>query len=511
MIWLLGVFHFIIEQIKKYNLSKSFSSPEDLDRWLERLNNRQINNLITLDIKPEELTVPKTTIVNENLLNCTDYKNRLKALSKVQNCEGYYHLFNRFCSIYFLRKPSFYEDLEEISKAETSRYALWVIGEEDFNNSPYRKEDLKMILGAKDTPKEEDEKEKDWLVAESLALVAKNKLSINSKYHREDMELISISGSECLQMTGSYPEYGLNRLAINDVSLSDPYHLENMQILAESPVSAEYLYRLMTNPEFIKRKTYRQEIDALRYAKSEVTAMAMYRFITNDKTENFWEISNLMQDHNLNYLNAYNLGRNKTVTGNNHPNYIQVLYMLNEVSDQYVLFFASLLADKNLINSGYQDYDLDLLLKIDNEEIFMDLYEIMSNEQSLNSEHHIEDVKLISTEEDSKKRKAYLSKATDKISLQNQHHRYDMEFIKRIDYSEIDERTLNKMYFYLYNNQGMTNPRHIEMLEKIYNGCSIDEINEVECYLSKIENNLEEYVQNQPKKKGIISRILKRK
>ena len=77
------------------------------------------------------------------------------------------------------------------------------------------------------TKKEEHEKEKDWIVAESLALVAKNKLSINSKYHREDMELISISGSECLQMTGSYPEYGLNRLAINDVSLSDSYHLEN--------------------------------------------------------------------------------------------------------------------------------------------------------------------------------------------------------------------------------------------------------------------------------------------
>ena len=117
----------IIEQIKKYNLSSAFSSPEDLDRWLESLNNRQINNIITLDINPDELTVPKTTIVNENLLNCTDYKNRLRALSKVQNCEGYYHLFNRFCSIYFLRKPSFYEDLEEISKAETSRYALWVI------------------------------------------------------------------------------------------------------------------------------------------------------------------------------------------------------------------------------------------------------------------------------------------------------------------------------------------------------------------------------------------------
>jgi hypothetical protein len=197
----------IIEQIKRYDLSSAFSSPEDLDRWLESLNNRQINNLITLDINLEELNVPKEVIVNQNILNCTDYKNRLKALSKVQNCNGFYHLFERFCSIYFLNHPSFYEDVEKISKATSSKYALWVIGEESFNKSKYRKEDLKMILGAKDTPKEDESKEKDWLVAEALATVAKNKSSINSPYHQEDMELIAISGSDCLQMTGSYPDY----------------------------------------------------------------------------------------------------------------------------------------------------------------------------------------------------------------------------------------------------------------------------------------------------------------
>ena len=91
----------IIEQIKRYNLTNAFSSPEALDKWLENLNNRQIQNLITLDINPEELTVPRSVIINENILNCEDYKQKLKALSKVQNCDGFYHLFDRFCSIYF--------------------------------------------------------------------------------------------------------------------------------------------------------------------------------------------------------------------------------------------------------------------------------------------------------------------------------------------------------------------------------------------------------------------------
>ena len=48
----------------------------------------------------------------------TDYKNRLKALSKVQNCNGFYHLFERFCSIYFLNHPSFYEDVEKRNPGE---------------------------------------------------------------------------------------------------------------------------------------------------------------------------------------------------------------------------------------------------------------------------------------------------------------------------------------------------------------------------------------------------------
>ena len=399
-----------------------------------------------------------------------------------------------------------------ISEADTAKYAFWVIGEESFNNSPYRNEDLNMILGAQDTPKEnEDDFQRNWLVAEALATVAKNRDSINSKYHREDMELISISGSDCLQMNGSYPSYGLNKLAINKVSLNDPYHLENMQILAENPASIKYLYLLMTDKDAIKRETYRQEIDALRHAKSEVTALAMYNFITNPKLDGYHEISNLMQQYDLNYLNAYSLGRNDTIPGNKTNNYIQNLYLLNNVDDEYVLFFSSLLADKNLNKSGYLEQNLQTLSTITHDGIFMDLYELMSNKESLNSEHHLEDVKLISQEENKQKRKLYMALATDKDSLSSPNHRFDMEYINKLTLEDLDKKFMDTVHYYIVNSNGIRDPRHIEILEKLYNGTPIEEIDEIAIHLSNIEENIEEYIQKQPKKKGFLSRILRRK
>ena len=135
----------------------------------------------------------------------------------------------------------------------------------------------------------------------------------------------------------------------------------------------------------------------------------------------------------------------------------------------------------------------------------------MSSEESLNSEHHIEDVKLISEEEEKEKRKLYLAKATDKKSLQSPNHRYDMEYIKKLTIEDLDKKFMDKAHYYLFNNHGISDPLHIEKLERLYNGIPIDDLNEIDEYLSQIEENLEEYVQNQPKKKGILARILKRR
>ena len=126
---------------------------------------------------------------------------------------------------------NYYEDMEMISKAPSARYPLWIINEDDFINSPYHKEDLKLIVETLSTRKGTDN-ESDWLVAEALTSVAGNANSINSPYHQKDMQLIANADRKCLQWSTSISEHSLNTLAINIVSLKDKYHLENMEILA---------------------------------------------------------------------------------------------------------------------------------------------------------------------------------------------------------------------------------------------------------------------------------------
>ena len=128
----------IIKKIKEYDLTESFSSPQEIEEWLKGLNQRQINNFINLSIPPNEIDLPLGMLTNENLLNCEDYEQRVRALNEVKNGEGCWHLFGSLCSVHFLKSKTFYEDVKLIATADTARYVLWVIGDEVFANSQYR-------------------------------------------------------------------------------------------------------------------------------------------------------------------------------------------------------------------------------------------------------------------------------------------------------------------------------------------------------------------------------------
>lgn len=267
----------VIYQIKTYNLTKAFKDEKELKLWLSKLNNMKISNFLSLNISSDDIKFPLGIIVNEDLLNCSDYIQRIEALSKIKNGDGCWHLFDELCNSNFIKSKNFYKDLEMLSKADTAQYALCVLGKDAFINSPYHDEDLRLIV---ETHNIEDE-ELDYIVLEALATVAGNVDSINSPYHQADMKLIAESGSDCLQMSHSYPERCINALAINKISLNDKYHLENMQILVKNPVVSELLYIIMTDPYIVNGKNYRKEIDALINAKSKHTARALYYYIVN--------------------------------------------------------------------------------------------------------------------------------------------------------------------------------------------------------------------------------------
>ena len=141
----------------------------------------------------------------------------------------------------------------------------------------------------------------------------------------------------------------------------------------------------------------------------------------------------------------------------------------------------------------------------------MDLYKVMTNKNSLESINHRHDVTLIAREQIKEKRKMLVAKATDKKSLELRTHEFDMEFISSLDMSKYDKKTIDKMYYYLFNNTGLNHPRHKEILERLANGTPIEELDEIAIYLSQIEENMDEYIQNQPKKQGFLARILRRK
>ena len=175
------------------------------------------------------------------------------------------------------------------------------------------------------------------------------------------------------------------------------------------------------------------------------------------------------------------------------------------------MFIASILADKYSIESGEQDLDIQTILSITDEEIFMDLYKVMTNKNSLESINHRHDVTLIAKEQVKEKRKMLVAKATDKKSLELRTHEFDMEFISLLDMSKYDKKTIDKMYYYLFNNTGLNHPRHKEILERLAAGEPIEDISEVADYLNQLEENANGFVSEPKPKKGFLARILRLK
>jgi len=475
----------IVSQIKKYELVNEFKNKEEVDKWLFGLNQKQINNFISLKISRDEITFPIDYLINPNLLNCDDYVNRVSAMSKIKNGNGRY-LFNMLCHPNFLNSKNYYKDLEKISKAGTFNHALWVITEDTFINSPYHDEDLDLILNAKDTDSDADENGKS-LVVDALNMVAEDKNSINSPYHRQDMQLIANSGSKCLQSSGCYPDRGINKLAINEVSLKDRYHLENMKILSKAPVSDRQLYDIMTNADIIKGKYYRKEVELLVGAKSEITARAMYNYIANPTDRERYIYSSIISDVGLDYLDYSMLNRKNNFYSKSDKNYLQNLELLSKVPDIYVMHIEKIITNKNNFNSGHKKFDIDLLLSVTDKDIFMDLFMLMTDKVSLFCEHHVEDALLISRTFDKEIRHLLLQKATDRYSVASDHHRYDMEYITKLDLKNIDKEVWKKIKYYLFTGVGIEDSEHISMLEKLSKGIIVDKNVAILEYLNKLE------------------------
>ena len=477
----------IIEQIKKYELTETFSDVEEFKKWASKLNSTQVNNFLSLDINLEEIRELRHLLINCDLLSCQDYKKKVAAISTLKNGDGCWHLFDAICKPNFLKSKNFYKDIEMLSKADTARYGLWILGEDTFINSPYHDEDLKLLVETHDT-REEDPL--DFVISDAIATVAGNIDFIKSPHHRADMKLIATAGSDCLQMGHSYPEHSLNNLAVNKVSLADKYHLENMQILATNPIASEFLYIIMTDPNFVKGKNYRKEVEALANAKSKATARALYYYIVNPKRKYLSDMD-FLRDCKYDIEAAHISDRN-SVAGSNDPNYLKNLIKINEIDDELVMHFVSLLMNPNFINSPYKDFDLELLQSISSKSIFMDLYRLMNEEVSLNNKHHKRDAVIISQSTIDGVRDLLLEKACNEYSLNSINHEYDMEFISKLQLDSIAEKIYFEIYYYLFRQKGIDDPQRKEKLEKLLQGEFVERSSSVSSYLDALQSQIDD-------------------
>lgn len=477
----------IIEQIKKYELTEIFSDVEEFKKWASKLNSTQVNNFLSLDIDLEEIRELRHLLINCDLLSCQDYKKKVAAISTLKNGDGCWHLFDAICKPNFLKSKNFYKDIEMLSKADTARYGLWILGEDTFINSPYHDEDLKLLVETHDT-REEDPL--NFVVSDAIATVAGNIDSIKSPHHRADMKLIATAGSDCLQMSHSYSEHSLNNLAVNKVSLADKYHLENMQILATNPIASEFLYIIMTDPNFVKGKNYRKEVEALANAKSKATARALYYYIVNPKRKYLSDMD-FLRDCKYDIEAAHISDRN-SVAGSNDPNYLKNLIKINEIDDELVMHFVSLLMNPNFINSPYKDFDLELLQSISSKSIFMDLYRLMNEEVSLNNKHHKRDAVIISQSTIDEVRDLLLEKACNEYSLNSINHEYDMEFISKLQLDSIAEKIYFEIYYYLFRQKGIDDPQRKEKLEKLLQGEFVERSSSVSSYLDALQSQIDD-------------------
>lgn len=407
------------------------------------------------------------------MLKCLSDRKKVSVIENlIDHCydEECLDLLNKnLLKLSFLNSKSFYEDMEMLSKVNNIKCGLTIIGDKNFMDSPYHREDLKLIS---------ESKVGGW----SLSKVAKNQDSICSSYHRADMELISKSCRHDRHKLGY-----LSDLATNKVSLKDKYHLENMQILSQPTkdgkhLTDKYLFEIMTNSKFVEGKNYRKEIEALQMADNSLTAKALHYYIVNP-TNKFYDDEDFqsgrvgfISNGSMNTMLTLSLNINDKilVAGSNDPEYVNNLKKINSVDKKIVLYYTSLLMNPYFIKSPYKDFDLNFLQNITDEDIFSDVYALMSSKASLNSTNHKKEVFLVSKTTDKRKRRWIVGRLgfDDFIGPYDNDdiREYDMEYISKLNFDSIDFNTVSRISYYMANPVGIADPKHKEKLDSILRG-----------------------------------------
>ena len=422
----------IINQVKKYNLSDLFKSKEDLEAWVLSLSSEQITNFLSLNLSSAEVKEIGFLLIDRNLLAYHDYLQRIIALSRLKGIRK--EVLAKLTKEHVLANPKFYNDLRIINSGQIPEVGINAMSSIAFINSIYHEEDLRLIVNAREK-----------FIAEVLADVAKNKNSIASPYHEIDMKIIARASFASLSKAPTSAGY----LATNPVSLQDPNHIKNMQILVDNYEISEFLYPLMTQVSFITGKHYHEEINALLNAKNRLKLWGLYYYMAKPDANTLK--NKTAEDFQIEKEIIQKLAWDAK-SGKSDSMYLRNIQKIQELDDDLVLPFLSLIMNSNFQKSTWKEFDLCLLDQVKDREIFKELCAFMQLPQFMENPYHMKDALL-------------LSKTSNKVSrlllttyMENIIHndRGDinreliMHYIARFEFDYIPKGILKKIIYFVF-------------------------------------------------------------
>ena len=147
--------------------------------------------------------------------------------------------------------------------------------------------------------------------------------------------------------------------------------------------------------------------------------------------------------------------------------------------------------NKEHLKSSYRKFDLDLLNKTTDINIYMDLYDTMIEEDFMESKHHEKDALLISKTTIDGVRDMLCDKARLKLSFENPDHEFDMNYISKLDLDSVKENIYDEIHYYLFTQEGLQALNRKEKLEKLYEGIMVERYTPLEKYFDSLQKELE--------------------
>ena len=396
------LFREVIMQIKKYNFINAFVSLDHLYNWILSLNQKQIQNLLSVDVQFKLETVHNLLCGPKDGFYGKMYGQREKKFK------------------IFLASKYYQHDVKLIAEADMreKEIQLYLTAlNSDSLKSEYHESDMELIATSAKI---------DFKVLE-LGVVSRDINSLRSKHHKKDMEYIfnSRNSYRVVQF--------LRRIATSLGLLENDYHEKWMEQVSKVETETKAYQMSGIVKASFKSEYYEKDMELFLKADMDAKAAELGFTLRNQDSldsgyhEKDMELINTAKT----YIIARQLGKTARDTNSLHCEYHESDMMLiaNAKTNIIAKSLGGTARDEDSLQSNYHESDMELIASAKSDTIAEELEYTSRNVASLQSEHHESDMKLISSGKTDIIVNELGETARDDNSLQNVYHKKDMELI----------------------------------------------------------------------------------